>query len=234
MEIVSDLDRRIENLEKQLKELKDLKASRAVEGRSNLLKELTEIVDEYNDFIKEIIGNRNIKLIIDEFPWNDLTYTYNVKLITDDGLEINSQTFSSNDNHLKDRLRNSLDNLLKIAPAISLIIEHIDREVKGYYSQAFVKLGIPCKKTNAANVDKIHVYIDCKDRDVYEVRAHADVIADGADLIFKSGDVQIELKNTEDSLVVSKTKIASADELFETVEQVVSSVSKLIDEIKID
>lgn len=234
MEIAYDLDRQIENLEKQLKELKDLKASRSVEGRSKLFKELTEIVDEYNDFIKAVIDNRNIKLIIDEFPWNDLTCTYNVKLITDECLEINSQTFSSNDDHLKDRLRNSLDNLLKITPAISLITEHIDREVKGYYAQTFVKLGIPYTKTNDARIDKIHIYIDRKDRDVYEVRAHADVIADGADLIFKSGDVQIELKNAEDSLVVSKTKIASADELFETVEQVISSVSKLIDEIKID
>lgn len=234
MEIVYDLDRRIENLEKQLKELKDLKASRSVEGRSNLLKELTEIVDEYNDRIKTVIDNKSIKLIIDEFPWNDLTCTYNVKLITDECLEINSQTFSSNDDHLKDRLRNSLDNLLKIAPAISLITEHIDREVKGYYAQTFVKLGIPYIKTNAACVDKIHVCIDYKDHDVYEVRAYADVIADGADLIFESGDVQIELKNAEDSLVVSKTKIAPTDELFETVERVVSSVSKLIDEIKID
>lgn len=234
MEIVYDLDHQIENLEKQLKELKDLKASRSVEGRSRLFKELTEIVDEYNDRIKAVIDNRNIKLIIDEFPWNDLTCTYNVKLITDECLEINSQTFSSNDDHLKDRLRNSLDNLLKIAPAISLITEHIDREVKGYYAQTFVKLGIPYTKTNDACIDKIHIYIDRKDRDVYEVRAHADVIADGADLIFKSGDVQIELKNAEDSLVVSKTKIATADELFETVEQVISSVSKLIDEIKID
>lgn len=234
MEIVYDLDRRIENLEKQLKELKDLKASRSVEGRSNLLKELTEIVDEYNDRIKTVIDNKSIKLIIDEFPWNDLTCTYNVKLITDEHLEINSQTFSSNDNHLKDRLRNSLDNLLELVPTIGLVAEHISREVKGYYSQTFAKLGIPYAKTNAACVDKIHVRIDYKDQDVYEVRACADVIADGADLIFESGDVQIELKNAEDSLVVSKTKIASADELFETVERVVSSVSKLIDEIKID
>lgn len=234
MEIVYDLDRRIENLEKQLKELKDLKASRSVEGRSNLLKELTEIVDEYNNRIKEVIDDRNIKLIIDEFPWNDLTCTYNIKLITDEGLEINSQTFSSNDDHLKDRLRSSLDNLLELAPVISLITEHIDRDIKGYYSQTFVKLGIPYTKTNAACVDKIHACIDYKDHDAYEVIAYADVIADGADLIFESGDVQIELKNAEDSLVVSKTKVASADELFETVERVVSSVSKLIDGIKTD